>query len=359
MRQGRGLYAWMHKHSELIPHILGGLNIDEIGVDQEKGNSILHLFKPPAANPSCTGPLLIHICENILSPEIRWKPVADRAEIINDTITSDPNMDIPLPCLIQYPSLNYHSSADTVDTLSADVMKKTGLASAIHLYFLASSGLKEAEWLSKIVASENRKQLDLARIEIKERKWPFSKNRSEEWFKEQFSMSAVSIERFGLPADKVKIFQKKLSDDVDRWSECLKSFFPKEIKRKNSKNYIDKAAGAIFRRTTKGAPKALGSFKMSPEEEKKYKKILFENNFDLLFHRLLYWVDGKRTLLDIIERLEFELKELMQNTSISRTASGFSIEEKKSYELDIEGIIYITDKIVAGGYLEKINRERV
>jgi hypothetical protein len=43
------------------------------------------------------GRLLAHLSEGILSPDIRWKAVSDRAEIINDTISSDPNIDAPLP----------------------------------------------------------------------------------------------------------------------------------------------------------------------------------------------------------------------------------------------------------------------
>jgi hypothetical protein len=76
-------------------------------VDQAKGASVLHLFMPPASNPSCAGHLLVHLCEEILSPGIRWKAVADRTEIINDTISSDPNTDVPIPCLIQYPASGY------------------------------------------------------------------------------------------------------------------------------------------------------------------------------------------------------------------------------------------------------------
>jgi len=107
--EGYGLYAWTHRHADRLPNLLGGLNIDEVGADQGKCRSVLHCFMPPAANPSCIGDLIAHLCGEILAPRIRWKAVADRAEIINDTITADPTMDVVLPCLIQYPSKNYQA----------------------------------------------------------------------------------------------------------------------------------------------------------------------------------------------------------------------------------------------------------
>src|ERR1051326_3944248 len=149
--EGIGLQAWVEKHRERVPQMLGGLNIDEIGVDQHEGRSVLHLFKPPAANPSCVGHLAEHLCEQLFTPRIRWKSVADRAEIINDTVTSDPNINVVVPCFIQYPSHHYHSSSDTPRTLSADVMKRVGTVTGTHLYFLANAGPVEARYLARVV----------------------------------------------------------------------------------------------------------------------------------------------------------------------------------------------------------------
>ena len=43
--------------------------------------------------------------------------------IIAQARKHNPNIDIVLPCLIQYPSFNYHSSGDSIDTLCPDTMK--------------------------------------------------------------------------------------------------------------------------------------------------------------------------------------------------------------------------------------------
>ena len=214
--EGYGLYAWLHKHADRIADLLGGLNIDEVGVDQDQGASVLHLFMPPAANPSCTGHLLAHLCGEILSPGIRWKAVADRAEIINDTISSDPNLDIPLPCLIQYPSRNYHSSADRLPTLSAKMMERIGLVSATHLYFLAACDGKAARWLAQVVMGANRQQWQRTQLRLLSGSWPFDQVRTQSWFIEQAEMSVASVERFGLPAARVTSLQEELRLRRDR-----------------------------------------------------------------------------------------------------------------------------------------------
>jgi len=349
--EGYGLYAWTHKHAERVPHILGGLNIDEIGVDQSKGRSVVHLFKPPAANPSCVGDLLSHLCGEILSPEVRWKAVADRAEIINDTVTSDPNLDIVLPCLIQYPSHNYHSSADTPDTLSAAVMEAIGLVSATQLYFLANAGPDDAAYLARIVAGACSETLHSAELRLLAGSWPFGADRTERWFSEQFELKATSSAKFGLTQDGLDALMQEMQATLAQWRDRCGTLFPDEHQRSASDDSFQRASSLTPSRTTLGTPKAWGSMSLSGEEEQEYRQVLYGNNLDLLFHRICYWADGKRTLLDIVERLEFEMDELQRDVTIARTSSGSLISKKQSVELDVDAVLYIVELLTGNGYL--------
>ena len=348
--EGYGLYAWMHKHLDRVPKILGGLNIDEVGVDQVKGKSVLHLFMPPAANPSCVGDLLAHLCDEILTPQVRWKAVADRAEIINDTITSDPNLDVVLPCLIQYPSHNYHSSADTVDTLSAEVMEAVGLLSATHLHFLARAGPPEMQYLSSIVADACRSHLQRAELRLLAGSWPFSAARTERWFTEQFRMKTDSLRCFRAEPADVDARKTELKSLTRDWCAANQSRFPAAQLRRADKAALDRAASLVLHRTTPGTPKAW-SLALSPAREQEYRRVLYDNNLDLLFHRIFYWADGKRSVLDIVEHMEFEMDELLRDTSISRTSSGSTIAEPGSAEMDVEALLYVVDLIIEAGYL--------
>ena len=353
--EGYGLYAWLYKHSDQISKLLCGLNIDEIGVDQTKGRSVLHLFMPPAANPSCAGHLAAHLCGELLAPTIRWKAVADRAEIINDTISSDPNLDIPLPCLIQYPSRAYHSSADKIEMLNPDTMAKIGNLCATHLYSLADAGPAEAEWLGRLVAAHGEAQLRRTELELLSGSWPFGRDRTVNWFQEQAVLSVSSIARLGLSAEEVEALQQEMTRSIDDWAAKWEGRFREEPARTGSRRDIERAAGLVMARTTTGSPKAWGSVEMMPEEEAEYRRVLYENNLDLLFHRILYWADGKRSLLDTIVRLEIELKELLGDSSISRTSSGFSIAGDATPELDVVAVLHVADKIIGGGYLEVVS----
>jgi hypothetical protein len=66
----------------------------------------------------------------------------------------------------------------------------------------------------------------------------------------------------------------------------------------------------------------------------------------------LYWADGQRSLLDIVERLEFERDELQRDTGISRTSSGLAIAESPAPQLNVEAALVLVDRIVANGYLK-------
>ena len=89
-----------------------------------------------------------------------------------------------------------------------------------------------------------------------------------------------------------------------------------------------------------------------PSEEADYRRILYDNNLDLLFHRICYWSNGRRSVLDIVNRLEIELRELEQDTSISRTSTDMSIEADSSEKVNLEAVLYVVNKLVASDYLK-------
>jgi hypothetical protein len=117
-----------------------------------------------------------------------------------------------------------------------------------------------------------------------------------------------------------------------------------------------RAGSLVLERTTKGSPKAWGIPAEGPEDERQYRELLYRHNLDLLFHRILYWADGRRSLMEIIERLEFEMDELRGDTSISRTSSGLAIGENPSPQLDFQAVLNLVDRIVASGYLKAKDR---
>jgi hypothetical protein len=190
--------------------------------------------------------------------------------------------------------------------------------SATQLYFLAAADGEAARWLAHVVAGAKRRQ----------------------WFTEQADLSIASVERFGLSASEVSSIQEELRLAVAAWCGQFRYGFPAAPARNLSPSTRRKADTLVLERTTKGSPKAWSIGCDSPEEERAYRELLYENNLDLLFHRIFYWADGKRSLMEIIERLEFEMKDLQDDTSISRTSSGFAIQESPSPELNVEAVLH-------------------
>ena len=348
--EGFGLLAWSHAHRERISHILGGLNIDELGVDQSQGRSILHLFMPPAANNSCIAYLLAHLCEELLTPALRWKAVADRAEIINDAITADPHVNMVLPTLIQYPSRHYHASSDRIQTLSAETMEVLGNLCATYLYFLAYAGRNEAVYISRIVQQAFQKKLHNLELRLMDGTWPFGFDRSRTWLIYFFTSTIPSLKNCGMKESETTALEKECTAMLDTWCSRLKSLFKAETIRKASSSDIERASSMVLKRSTFAAPMP-AEMQLPPEESYTFFKTLYEHNLDLVFLRLFYWADGKRTLMEIIERLEIELDELYRDTSIARTGTALLIDNETSLEIDIEAILTITDIIIRSGYL--------
>jgi hypothetical protein len=112
----------------------------------------------------------------------------------------------------------------------------------------------------------------------------------------------------------------------------------------------ERLCSLVLERTTKGSPKAW-SIVPEPPDDGRYRELLYRHNLDLLFHRIFYWADGKRSLRDIIERLEVEMDELQLDTSISRTSSGLAISERQSPMLDVQAMLALVDRILGSGYL--------
>jgi hypothetical protein len=357
--EGYGLCAWLHRHADRVSGLLGGLNIDEVGVDQEQGASVLHLFMPPAANPSCTGHFLAHLCREAFAPDLRWKAVADRADIINDTLASDPHLDVPLPTLIQYPSRCYHSSADRLPTLSAPVMARVACVSGTYMYCLAAAEGVFAAWLARLVADGCRQQWQRTERRLLDRSWPFDAGRTRAWFAEQAALSTASVERFGLSAADVLSLQGELQRELATWCSRWQSAFPPAEAGDVTDVSHPIARGLVLERTTPACPKVWSLSTHDPEDEQRYRALLCRSNLDLLCHRILYWADGRRSLADIMERLAFEWDELRQETSISRTSTGAAIDASPGHRVDAADVLALVERIVAQGYLKaSVARQR-
>ncbi|MBN1483515.1 MAG: DUF4910 domain-containing protein [Chloroflexia bacterium] len=168
-----GTYAYLATHEELIPNAVAALNLDMVGEDQAQCGSTLLLTKTPLSTPSLSDDLLALILETVAAEGqnfmgvgayslIRWAETPFSAGS-DHYILADPSVGIPCPMLIQWPDRFYHTSADTLDKVDPEMLQRVGLAAAAYLWWLANAGPREAHWLGTHMVSRTEAQLTALR----------------------------------------------------------------------------------------------------------------------------------------------------------------------------------------------------
>lgn len=329
--EGRGAVAWMHRHEGTLRRLKAGLNLDEVGVDQSKARSTAHFFVPPYSNPSFVGELLCDLAARLLPTGLRWKPVADRSDIILDTRFSDPSVGVPTPCIIQYPALFYHTSLDTPETLDPNLMHSIGALSIAYLARLSSLSPADAPFYDDLLARHAREEE--ARI------------RSE-------ANGPLAGERLGLLRERLEAKRAELS----RWGIAPSGLSKLSGAIRPLPEPPAEGSGAfsrIFpRRKTLAAPSGLQLGDTLPEALRvPYKKNLMSNGLDLIFHHFFYWADGSRSLEAICRRVEEELRHPGKADSIPRTAAAEVLHERGE-GLSREAVHLLYKHLVEAGMME-------
>lgn len=164
-----GTYAYLATHEQLIPNVVAALNLDMVGEDQAQCGSTLLVTKTPLSTPSLSDDLISLILEGVAAegknfmgqgafPLFRWAetPYSGGSD---HYILADPTVGIPCPMLIQWPDRFYHTSADTLDKVDPRMLGRVGAAAAVYLWWLASAGPREAQWLGQAMLCRSEAQL--------------------------------------------------------------------------------------------------------------------------------------------------------------------------------------------------------
>lgn len=155
-----GTFAYLASRANeaSLSRMVAGLNLDMVGEDQEQCGSVQLIDSPPDASASFTVSLLERIREELFDqgksfsqrgrfPLLRYATVPFSGGS-DHFIFSDPTVGIPMPMLIQWPDRFYHTSADTLDKVSPEEMKRSCLLAGTYSYWLATAGSHQVEWLA-------------------------------------------------------------------------------------------------------------------------------------------------------------------------------------------------------------------
>lgn len=165
-----GSVAYLSHHEDASRRLIAGINLDMVGQDQDLCRSTLNLDRTPDSLPSYLNDHVFSLIEKSIkefdqpsafgsSSTFRYATGAfsggsDHAEFTNSTVG------VPCIMLLQWPDLFYHTSADTIDKVSANSLKRVGWIATVATLTLANANEEEACLLAVQTASRG-----LARIE--------------------------------------------------------------------------------------------------------------------------------------------------------------------------------------------------
>ncbi len=143
-----GLSAYLAKIGEERSKIKAGINLDMVGGKQEKGYGPLTISGLPRSTPSFVMDLATLILDEVKKEVPGFSPgslvpmfnsaTAEFTSGSDNFILSDPSIGIPTPMLGQWPDMYYHTSGDTPEVISTNILSKSASIAAAYVYALAN-----------------------------------------------------------------------------------------------------------------------------------------------------------------------------------------------------------------------------
>ena len=164
-----GTYPWLMENETLIPEMVAALNLDMVGENQNLCGGSLIMERTPESCSSYVNSLIEAVYDSVKAEAKNLGGSASYA-LFKHAVTpfsggsdhyiySDPTVGVPCPMIIQWPDKFWHTSADTIDKVDPEMLRKVALITATYAYFLADAGPEEALWLTGETASREKRAL--------------------------------------------------------------------------------------------------------------------------------------------------------------------------------------------------------
>ena len=334
-----GTYAYLASQPERMSRTIAGVNLDMVGQNQEVCGSSFLIERVPRSMPSFVDDLMISLLDELLK-ETKSHSGQGGYALFRHAITpfsggsdhyilSDPSVGIPCPMLIQWPDRYYHTSLDTIDKVDPASLRRAGVLAATYAYFLACAERAEAEWLglemlarfkSQVVATIQTHLTEImqgyAHGAARGRQ---SMRRRVEWDLAYELQAFASLRR--LSAD---VQTSPLQEEARSFAEGQLAFaeaallcrasqpstdVPSSASGLGSDEWETRAAGIVPVRQLPGPVSLVGYLpRLSVREREEWHAFskTHSQQLRLLPHLALFWCDGHRTLLEIIDAVELE-----------------------------------------------------
>ena len=158
-----GSVAYISRHEDVVDKMVAGVDLDMVGQNQELCKSTLNVDRTPDSLPSYLNDFVFNLVEQSVDEfdakthfgtgsTFRYRMNtfsggSDHAEFSNST------SHVPCLMLLQWPDLYYHTSLDTIDKVSEDMLKRVGWITSVAALTLASVNHEDILLIANLTAS--------------------------------------------------------------------------------------------------------------------------------------------------------------------------------------------------------------
>ncbi|MFP4057541.1 MAG: DUF4910 domain-containing protein [Candidatus Brocadiia bacterium] len=158
----RGYQAFLASDPR-IRRLAAGINLDMVGNDLSEARARSNLVFNFPALPAYTDAFAAELMERLRRDDPLFRFRTEAGALV-DNLFGEPAVGAPVAVIGNWPDATYHTSLDTIDTLSPGALASMGRVAATYCAFLAVADLPEAAWLAHLVARfAQGEMLDAAR----------------------------------------------------------------------------------------------------------------------------------------------------------------------------------------------------
>jgi len=334
-----GTHAYIHQHPERIAQTVAALNLDMVGGSPLHGAGPLTIERPSPALPSYVHDLICALYEevaasaNTLAGNFPY-PVAPYVATpysggSDHYILNDPLVGVACPMLITWPDRWYHTSHDLPEHLDPALLERVALATAAYLWWIANATLPQVLELAGRMVQSFGTELERIKRDCRTNRVPLDRSCQRLHFATDRRLADIrSLARL-LPEEEQTTFaafvtRKSAALEAARASAeedllALDDAGPVAATRDVVEPAVTEAPLLQHRFTRKHAgPVELMGFLplLSPEEQQAYRTELEQiahtthtSAMALTYTvapLLLFWMDGQRTLGEVVDMVELE-----------------------------------------------------
>jgi aminopeptidase-like protein len=327
MPEMTGSFAYLARHEDEISGMIAGLNLDMVGADQEQTGAVMVLERPPAAAASFVVDLAERLREELFDDVETYGGLEGYAHFRYTTtvftggsdhyIFSDPTVGVPMPMFIQWPDKFYHTSQDTLEKVSPATLNRSGALAAAFAYFVATAGEKETTWLAyEMLARFQARVGQLAQTLITEGMAGNGRsllhlNRQFNYQLDRFYAGLGSLGRLWANAE---VVTEEIEEEAAQLAEQARARLRvmggiQTAVSAEPDEWEQKAAALIPKRNYRGPGLAIGATAELTAAEKEALYQFRKGRAGAYTAQTLaeYWADGRRTILEIVDRIEMEI----------------------------------------------------